>query len=74
MIDFWRSEAFTMDQNISRSGRIRKKSSKLADFESSAEIDLLPITPTSTKKKAREAGGHHLPHAQMTMTTSQQVI
>lgn len=30
--------------NISRSGRIRKKSSKLADFESPDEIDVYPAT------------------------------
>ena len=33
--------------NISRSGRIRKKSSKLADFESPDEIDI--VNPTNKK-------------------------
>ena len=56
--------------DVSRSGRIRKKSTKLADFESSAEIDLVLNTPTSGKKKAKEGQG--LSHA--VMTTSQQVI
>jgi hypothetical protein len=58
--------------DVSRSGRIRKKSTKLADFESSTEIDLLsPIgTPNSIKKKAKDPNPHS---SHMTMTTSQTV-
>ena len=53
----------TMD--VSRSGRIRKKSSKLADFESS-DIDLSPPSSTSTKKKPISS--------HIVMTSSQTVI
>jgi len=57
-------EIFLINKNnmdVSRSGRIRKKSSKLADFESSADIDLSPMTSASTsgKKKSKELTASH---------------
>merc|ERR1712083_46737 len=48
---------FTMaeDGNISRSGRVRKKSSKLTDFQSPDELELKPIKRSSNSSR-REGG------------------
>merc|ERR1719427_1894608 len=43
------------DGNISRSGRVRKKSSKLTDFQSPDELELKPIKRSSNSSR-REGG------------------
>lgn len=49
------------DGNISRSGRVRKKSSKLTDFQSPDELELKPIKRSSNS--SRREGGPLSPRA-----------
>eukprot|EP00090_Calanus_glacialis_P042854 TRINITY_DN75953_c0_g1_i1.p1 TRINITY_DN75953_c0_g1~~TRINITY_DN75953_c0_g1_i1.p1 ORF type:complete len:358 (-),score=116.30 TRINITY_DN75953_c0_g1_i1:191-1264(-) len=50
-----------MAEDISRSGRVRKKSTKLADFQSPDELELKPIKRSSNS--SRREGGPLSPHS-----------
>jgi len=60
--DFCAEFVMADDGNISRSGRVRKKSSKLTDFQSPDEIELKPIKRSSNS--SRREGGPLSPQAE----------